>query len=102
MDNQETHTPEHTTPAADGTVDKLLGILNDVEVEITVELGRRRMRILDANGLKSGEVLELDKLAGQPLELRVNGRLVARGDAVVIGEHYAIRVTEVVEGGGAR
>jgi flagellar motor switch protein FliN/FliY len=68
----------------------------DVPVAVTVELGRRQVRIAEVLRLGPGSVLELDKASGEPLDLYVNNRLIARGEAVVIGERYGIRLTEVV------
>lgn len=78
-----------------------LALLRDVEVELTLEIGRRRMRIADVVKLGPGRTVELDKQAGEPLELLVNGRLIGRGEAVVVGDRYGIRITEIVppEGG---
>jgi flagellar motor switch protein FliN/FliY len=68
----------------------------DVPVAVTVELGRRQVRIAEVLRLGPGSVLELDKASGEPLDLYVNNRLIARGEAVVVGERYGIRLTEVV------
>lgn len=73
-----------------------LGFVMDVPVAVTVELGRRNVRIADILKLGPGSVLELDKASGEPLDLYVNNRLIARGEAVVVGERYGIRLTEVV------
>lgn len=85
------------------TTSPLLGMnfVMDVPVEITIELGRRRMKIADVLKLGPGSVLELDKVSGEPLDIYVNNRLIARGEAVVIGERYGVRLTEVLlnEGG---
>lgn len=79
-----------------------LALLNDVEVEVTLEIGRRRMRIADVCKLGPGQTLELDKQAGEPLELFVNGRLIGRGEAIVVGDRYGVRITEIVSEGGAK
>ena len=71
----------------------------DVMVELTVELGRRRVAIGEVLSLKPGAVVEFMKTADEPLDIRVNGRLVARGEAVVIGDRYGVRVTQVVSPG---
>src|SRR5690349_13928304 len=63
-----------------------LGFVMDVPVAVTVELGRRQVRIAEVLRLGPGSVLELDKASGEPLDLYVNNRLIARGEAVVIGE----------------
>lgn len=71
-------------------------MLRDVEVEITIEIGRRRMRVADVLGLGTGQILELAKAVGEPLDIYVNGQLLARGEAVVVAERYAVRITELV------
>lgn len=68
----------------------------DVTVELTVELGRRRIRIGEVVGLGPGSVVEFPKAADEPLDIRVNDQLVAKGEAVVIDGRYGVRVTEVV------
>ncbi|MDX2055317.1 MAG: flagellar motor switch protein FliN [Polyangiaceae bacterium] len=73
-----------------------LAFVMDVPVEVTVEIGRRTMKIADVLRLGPGSVLELDKASGEPLDILVNNRLVARGEAVVVGERYGIRLTEVL------
>ena len=67
-----------------------LDLLRDVEVEITLEIGRRRMRIADVLKLTTGQTLELAKAAGEPLDILVNGRLLGRGEAIVVGDKYAV------------
>ena len=73
-----------------------LGLLRDVEVEVTLEIGRKRMKIGELLRLGTGQTLELDKAAGEPLEIVVNGRLIGRGEAVVLGDRYGLRITEIV------
>lgn len=68
----------------------------DVRIELTVELGRRRVRISEVLSLGPGSVIEFPKSADEPLDIMVNDQLVARGEAVVIGERYGVRITEVV------
>jgi flagellar motor switch protein FliN/FliY len=75
-----------------------LGFVMDVPVEVTVELGRKNLRIGDVLRLGPGSVLELGKANGEPLDIFVNNRLVARGEAVVVGERYGVRLTEVLVG----
>lgn len=73
-----------------------LDLLKDVEVEVTLEIGRRRLRIAEILKLTSGQTLELAKAAGEPLDILVNGRLLGRGEAIVIGDRYGVRITEIV------
>jgi len=80
-----------------------LSFVMDVPVELTIELGRKQVKIGEVLRLGPGSVLELDKANGEPLDVYVNNRLVARGEAVVLGERYGIRLIEVLVGdeGGA-
>ena len=73
-----------------------LAFVMDVPVEVTVEIGRKRLRIADILRLGAGSVLELDKASDEPLDIYVNDRPIARGEAVVVGDHYGVRVTEVL------
>jgi flagellar motor switch protein FliN/FliY len=73
-----------------------LDLLHDVEMEVTAELGRTRMSVRELLSLTPGTVVELDRLAGGPADLLVNGRLIARGEVVVIDENFGIRITEIV------
>ncbi|MBI4613019.1 MAG: flagellar motor switch protein FliN [Planctomycetes bacterium] len=73
-----------------------LEILMDVNLDVRVVLGRSRMAIEDIIRLKPGSVVELDKLAGDPLDVLVNNRLVARGEVLVLNDNFCIRVTEIL------
>ena len=75
-----------------------LGFVMDVPVELTVEIGRKNLKIADILRLGPGSVVELTKDNGEPLDVYVNNRLVARGEAVVVGERYGVRLTEVLVG----
>ncbi|MBT9258491.1 MAG: flagellar motor switch protein FliN [Clostridiales bacterium] len=68
----------------------------DVPLEVTVELGRTTKKVKEVLQLGPGTVIELDRLAGEPVDVRVNGRLVAKGEVVVLDELFAVRITEVV------
>ena len=70
--------------------------LYDVPVELAVEIGRTRMTIGDTLGLGPGSIITLNRMAGEPVDLLVNGRPIARGEVVVIDEEFGLRVTEVV------
>jgi flagellar motor switch protein FliN/FliY len=73
-----------------------LALLLDVDLDISVELGRSRMSIQELLGLGPGSVIELDKLAGEPLDILVNDRLIARGEAVVMNDKFGVRITDIV------
>lgn len=78
------------------TCAKDLDFLLDIPLEITVELGRSRMLIKDLLQLGQGSVVELEKLAGEPMEILVNNKLVARGEVVVVNEKFGVRLTDIV------
>ena len=71
-------------------------MLHGVDMEVTVELGRARMTVRDLLALTPGNVLELDRAAGSPADLLVNGRLIARGEVVVVDEDFGLRITEIL------
>jgi flagellar motor switch protein FliN/FliY len=73
-----------------------LSLLHDVEMGVTAELGRRRMSVRDLLSLTPGSVIELDRAAGSPVDVLVNGTLIARGEVVVIDEEFGIRISEIV------
>lgn len=73
-----------------------IGLLMDVSMELTVELGRTKWKIKDILGMGEGTIIELDKLAGEPVDILVNNNLIARGEVVVIDENFGVRVTEIV------
>ena len=76
-------------------------MLHGVDMEVTVELGRTQMSVRDLLALSPGAVLELDRAAGSPADLLVNGRLIARGEVVVLDEDFGLRVTEIVDDAAA-
>jgi flagellar motor switch protein FliN/FliY len=73
-----------------------IDMLRDVEMEVTCELGRTRMTVRQLLALAPGDVVELDRLAGSPADLLVNGTLLARGEVVVVDEAFGLRITEIV------
>jgi flagellar motor switch protein FliN/FliY len=73
-----------------------IDMLRDVEMEVTCELGRTRMTVRQLLALSPGDVVELDRLAGSPADLLVNGTLLARGEVVVVDESFGLRITEIV------
>ena len=86
--------------AGDDALNKLkvqnLDFILDIPLKVTVELGRTSVVIKDLLQLGQGSVLELDKLAGEPLEILVNGKLVAKGEVVVVNEKFGIRLTDII------
>jgi flagellar motor switch protein FliN/FliY len=79
-----------------------LDMLHDVEMEVSAELGRTRMSVRELLSLIPGAIVELDRAAGSPADLLVNGRLIARGEVVVVDENFGIRITEIVSPGSER
>ena len=74
-----------------------LKVLENIDVELTVEVGRTEITIRDLLRLNEGSVVELDRLAGDPLDILVNNTKIARGEVVMIGERFGIRFGEIVE-----
>jgi flagellar motor switch protein FliN/FliY len=72
-----------------------IDLILDIPLELTVELGRTKMLVNNLLQLGQGSVIDLDKAAGETLDIRVNGKLVARGEVVVVEEKYGIRVTDI-------
>lgn len=73
-----------------------LDILMDVPLHVSVELGRTRMPVKEVLSLQHGSVVELDRMAGEPVDVLVNDRLIARGEVVVIEDRFGIRITETI------
>ncbi|MBX3110796.1 MAG: flagellar motor switch protein FliN [Fimbriimonadaceae bacterium] len=76
--------------------DSALEMIMDIPLEISVELGRMRMLVKDVVELGSGSIVQIDKAAGEPVDVLVNGRLVARGEVVVIEDNFGVRITEIL------
>lgn len=88
-------TEEVNAPRVDN-VRRELDFILDIPLEVSAELGRTRLLINELLQLGQGSVIELDKLAGEALEVYVNGKLVARGEAVVINEKFGVRLTDII------
>ena len=73
-----------------------LDFILDVTLQVTVEVGRARMTIQDLLQLGQGSVVELEKLAGEPLDIFINGKQVARGEAVIVNEKFGVRLTDII------
>jgi flagellar motor switch protein FliN/FliY len=82
------------TPAA-------INLLKDVTLHVKIELGRTQMYVEDVLRLNADSVIELDKAAGDPVDIYVNDRHVARGEVLVLNENFCVRVSEIIGGGGA-
>ncbi len=76
---------------------KNIDLLMDVALDVVIELGRTVMPLREVLNLGPGSVIELDKLAGDPVDILVNNKLVARGEVVVIEENFGVRITEIVD-----
>ncbi|MEM6749887.1 MAG: flagellar motor switch protein FliN [Planctomycetota bacterium] len=96
VDEMQHAMAEAGVDADTGESDAAIGLLGDVDLEVTIELGRTEMFVEDVLRLASGSVVELDKLAGDPVDVKVNGRLVARGEVLVLNDNFCIRISEIV------
>ena len=92
--------PDLTTGAGPGPAGDL-DLLADVELTVTVELGRIRLPLRELLRLQEGSVVELDRLAGTPVDVLANGTPVARGDVVVVGDELGVRISELLGRVGA-
>ena len=100
-ENEEMQAPEGNatpTPASPPKVSaENLRVLENIEVQLTVEVGSAEIRIRDLLRLNEGSVIELDRLAGDPLDILVNGTMIAKGEIVMVGERFGVRFTEIVD-----
>ncbi len=94
---QQFDLPNFQEVLADAQVSSI-DLLRDVELNVKIELGRSRMLVEDVLKLGEGSVVELDKLAGDPVDVFVNNRLVARGEVLVLNDNFCVRVNEIVAG----
>jgi flagellar motor switch protein FliN len=74
-----------------------LRVLENIEVQLSVEVGNTEIKIRDLLRLNEGSVIELDRLAGDPLDILVNGTMIAKGEIVMVGERFGVRFTEIVD-----
>ncbi|MCB9025958.1 MAG: flagellar motor switch protein FliN [Bdellovibrionaceae bacterium] len=98
-DNGDSDSGDSDAPAVSKKDDKSernLDLILDVPLKVTVELGRSKMVVSELLNLGQGSVVELNKLAGEPMEVLVNEKLVARGEAVVVNEKFGIRLTDIL------
>jgi flagellar motor switch protein FliN/FliY len=85
-----------TPSAPKKQIGRTLEFILDVTLQVTVEVGRTRMTIQDLLHLGQGSVIELEKLAGEPLDIFINGKAVARGEAVIVNDKFGVRLTDIV------
>ena len=96
VEEQEGDTNQEEGGKADEAKEANLDLILDIPLSVTVELGRSKMLINDLLQLGQGSVIELTKLVGDPLEVMVNDKLVARGEVVVVNEKFGVRLTDIV------
>ncbi len=87
---------QHLSEPAGKNVKRNIDLLMDVNLPISIELGRTKMSISDILALGPGSVVELNKLAGEPIDLLVNQKIVAKGEVVVIDENFGVRITQLM------
>ncbi len=92
--SSETGDGAEETPEEEATSD--IDFILDIPLELSVELGKSKMLVIDLLGLSQGSIVELDKLAGEPLEIFINRKLVARGEVVVVNEKFGVRLTDII------
>jgi len=97
---EDTHVQQHDLPELEGGGDgesmRNVNMLIDISVPVVVELGATQMQIRDILQLQPGSIIELDKMAGDPVDLKVRGKLIAQGEVVVLDESFAVRITRIV------
>jgi flagellar motor switch protein FliN len=96
IEEQSVQKVNMTEGQAQSQITKEIDFLMDVPLQVSVEVGRTKMLIRDFLKMKEGGVIELDKMADEPLDLYVNSRLIARGEAVVVNEKFGLRLIDVV------
>jgi flagellar motor switch protein FliN len=96
-DTQAFNLPSLNQAVQDAQVGSI-DLLRDVDLNVKIELGRARMLVEDVLRLSEGSVVELDKLAGDPVDVFVNDRLVARGEVLVLNDNFCVRINEIIAG----
>ena len=96
VEEQEGDTNQEESGKANEVKEANLDLILDIPLSVTVELGRSKMLINDLLQLGQGSIIELTKLVGEPLEVLVNDKLVARGEVVVVNEKFGVRLTDIV------
>jgi flagellar motor switch protein FliN len=84
-------------PLKDGDEESVnLNLLMDINLEVVVELGRTKKKINEILELSQGSIIELDRVSGEPVDLLINGKVVAKGEVVVIDEYFGVRITKII------
>jgi flagellar motor switch protein FliN/FliY len=97
IDDKKIESPEEEPAAKPGAANsRNIDLLMDVSMRVTVELGRTRMQLSQVLELQHGSVIELDRLAGDPVDVFVNDCMVARGEVVVVDDKFGVRITEMI------
>ncbi len=84
------------SPARGAEPPQELDFILDLPLEVSVEIGRTKMQIKDLLKLTQGSIIELDRIAGEPVDIYVNGKLMAKGEVVVVNDRFGVRVTEII------
>jgi flagellar motor switch protein FliN/FliY len=95
-ENGTTEEPEEIVGKSEEQEARELDFILDIPLELSVELGKTRMLVNDLLQLGQGSIIELNKLAGEPLEVYINRKLIARGEVVVVNEKFGVRLTDVI------
>ena len=95
-DGMESTSSSSRGSGSGGVKDRNLDLILDIPLKVTVELGRTKMPVSELLNLTQGSVIELAKLAGEPMEVLVNDKLIARGEAVVVNEKFGVRLTDII------
>lgn len=95
-DDQKTSGEESGARTERASIENLR-VLENIEVQMTVEVGRTEITIRDLLRLSEGSVVELDRLAGDPLDILINGTMIAKGEVVMVGERFGVRFGEIVD-----
>jgi flagellar motor switch protein FliN/FliY len=95
-DNPNSTAPQSEAKGERASIENLR-VLENIEVRLTVEVGRTEITIRDLLRLSEGSVVELDRLAGDPLDILINGTMIARGEVVMVGERFGVRFGEIVD-----
>ncbi len=94
---EETNSTEDQTSSPQGGRTENLRVLENIDVALTVEVGGAEIKIRELLRLGEGSVVELDRLAGDPLDILANGTMIAKGEVVMVGERFGVRFTEIVD-----